>query len=423
MLQQILDDMFIDPDVLDALNDDQKKILFLKMRQEQVRRWTEREEKLESEAVDGERKRTAPKKANRKNVSWLPGRDGDVAVIVIGERDELNSKFIHSGFGEKSLQNNACHQTILKSRTTAPVAAERENTQPGISLNLKGKREETSTALPLPVSASGHPSPPAAEKPEPKSASVTREGTGSLALHLRPASRDTKRCGRESGFCQHGTRQPGTRQPGARQPGGRHPSAHQPGAHQPGAHQPGAQMWPRQPDADHCHADTFPTRHRPGGLYADRGRPARRGASEAPGIPERERCRCIRSASEGRPGGGRVVGERGGGLRGARPGGPADENLQHRKPRRPGADAVAPSRRQAPPAQQARPLASKDHSHCQVILARRFTHPGESNEASMNNGGRPRWSLSRGPDGRRDTGRRERFTMATSLPKHSNGDP
>ncbi|XP_040035798.2 uncharacterized protein LOC120821392 isoform X2 [Gasterosteus aculeatus] len=148
MLQQILDDMFIDPDVLDALNDDQKKILFLKMRQEQVRRWTEREEKLESEAVDGERKRTAPKTANRKNVSWLPGRDGDVAVIVIGERDELNSKFIHSGFGEKSLQNNACHQTILKSRTTAPVAAERENTQPGISLNLK---------------------------PEPKSASVTRE--------------------------------------------------------------------------------------------------------------------------------------------------------------------------------------------------------------------------------------------------------
>lgn len=67
MLQQILDNMFIDPDVLDALNDDQKKILFLKMRQEQVRRWTEREEKLESEAVDGERKRTAPKKGNQGN--------------------------------------------------------------------------------------------------------------------------------------------------------------------------------------------------------------------------------------------------------------------------------------------------------------------------------------------------------------------
>ncbi len=48
--------------------------------------------------------------ANSKNVNWLLGRDGDVAVIVIGEVDELASKFICSGFGEKkapSLQNNA----------------------------------------------------------------------------------------------------------------------------------------------------------------------------------------------------------------------------------------------------------------------------------------------------------------------------
>lgn len=48
--------------------------------------------------------------ANSKSVSWLLGRDGDVAVIVIGEVDELTSKFICSGFGEKkaqSLQNNA----------------------------------------------------------------------------------------------------------------------------------------------------------------------------------------------------------------------------------------------------------------------------------------------------------------------------
>jgi len=43
--------MYIDPDVLDALNDEQKKTLFLKMREEQVRRWKECEEKLEREPL------------------------------------------------------------------------------------------------------------------------------------------------------------------------------------------------------------------------------------------------------------------------------------------------------------------------------------------------------------------------------------
>lgn len=65
MLQQILQDMYIDPDVLDALNEDQKKTLFLKMRQEQVRRWREREDKLEREGGEAEHQKTKPKKGNR----------------------------------------------------------------------------------------------------------------------------------------------------------------------------------------------------------------------------------------------------------------------------------------------------------------------------------------------------------------------
>lgn len=146
MLQQILKDMYIDPDVLDALNDEQKTTLFLKMREEQVRRWKEREEKLEREPL-----KPKPKTAHGKSVSWLLGRDGDVHVAVIGEVDELkSSKIIYSGFGERKtssvLHNSHNHPGALKSnltnRTSAePVRSGRENLPPkghsGVELNFK----------------------------------------------------------------------------------------------------------------------------------------------------------------------------------------------------------------------------------------------------------------------------------------------
>lgn len=193
MLQQILKDMYIDPDVLNALNEDQKKTLFLKMRQEQVRRWKEREEKLEKDGGDAECKRAKPKKASSKNVSWLLGRDGDVAVIVIGEMDELSSKFICSGFGETkapNLQNSSNCPTILKSRkTTEPVLTERENRPPGVSLNLKGKCEDLSTLLPLVVSVNEHSSPPAAEKLKSASAAAEKSVPQPTTICSRPPMR------------------------------------------------------------------------------------------------------------------------------------------------------------------------------------------------------------------------------------------
>ncbi|XP_036404068.1 uncharacterized protein LOC118790986 isoform X2 [Megalops cyprinoides] len=144
MLQQILKDMYIDPDVLEALNEEQKKTLFLKMRQEQVRRWKEREEKLEREGNAGTKPKS--KKAHSKSVSWLLGRDGDVQVCVIGEVDEFrSSKLIYSEMGKpkvSNLHNNTRHQSdILRSSLVNRGSSEPENvppqTPPGIQLHFE----------------------------------------------------------------------------------------------------------------------------------------------------------------------------------------------------------------------------------------------------------------------------------------------
>ncbi|KAG1927140.1 SH2 domain-containing protein 4B [Pimephales promelas] len=79
MMQQILRDMFVDPELLAELNEEQRQILFYKIRQEQVRRWTECESK------EGSWDSPERRDENRKGVQWLQGKDGEVWVWVMGD--------------------------------------------------------------------------------------------------------------------------------------------------------------------------------------------------------------------------------------------------------------------------------------------------------------------------------------------------
>ena len=47
MLRQILETMYVDPELLELMSVDQRELLFRKMREEQLRRWKVRERELE----------------------------------------------------------------------------------------------------------------------------------------------------------------------------------------------------------------------------------------------------------------------------------------------------------------------------------------------------------------------------------------
>ncbi|CAI4223786.1 unnamed protein product [Auanema sp. JU1783] len=76
ILSEILATGHVDKELLDALDDEQKQLLFCQMRAEQVRKWEAFEERMKG----------PPKRdPNKRRLQWRQGTDGDVWVWVMGE--------------------------------------------------------------------------------------------------------------------------------------------------------------------------------------------------------------------------------------------------------------------------------------------------------------------------------------------------
>lgn len=104
MLQQILRDLYVDPEILAELDEQQKQTLFCKMREEQVRRW---------KIWDDEHPIRTKNTTSKKSVSFLKGCDGEPWVWVMGEHAD-----------DKSIEEILKEEAIEKAREIAVKEAE-----------------------------------------------------------------------------------------------------------------------------------------------------------------------------------------------------------------------------------------------------------------------------------------------------------
>ncbi|GAB0098049.1 SH2 domain-containing protein [Sergentomyia squamirostris] len=88
MLQQILQDMRVDPELLEGLTETEKQTLFCIMREEQVRRWRTWDQEESRKSLE---RSSSATKAPIKSVSFLMAEDGDVWVWVMGEHTDDKS--------------------------------------------------------------------------------------------------------------------------------------------------------------------------------------------------------------------------------------------------------------------------------------------------------------------------------------------
>jgi len=85
MLKKILQDMWVDPDLLAELDESQKQTLFCRMREEQVRRWTQWDLDESNKPPSSAKRNNG---CNKKQVDFLMGSDGEPWVWVMGEHPD-----------------------------------------------------------------------------------------------------------------------------------------------------------------------------------------------------------------------------------------------------------------------------------------------------------------------------------------------
>lgn len=78
VLKDILEKGYVDQEILNALDEEQKQMLFIQMRQEQLRKYQAYEERLDRDGLPAKDK-------NKKSIRWQTGADGDVWVWVMGD--------------------------------------------------------------------------------------------------------------------------------------------------------------------------------------------------------------------------------------------------------------------------------------------------------------------------------------------------
>uniref|UniRef100_A0A7M4EG74 SH2 domain containing 4A n=1 Tax=Crocodylus porosus TaxID=8502 RepID=A0A7M4EG74_CROPO len=137
MLKQILADMCIDPDLLAELSEEQKQILFFKMRQEQVRRWKERETAIDKSST----KKPAPRRGKGKSVKWKLGADSEVWVWVMGEH-KLDKPY--DMICDQILAERAQRQPKEESSPWNTLVLPCDQVLPVIMYRVRGKEENPS---------------------------------------------------------------------------------------------------------------------------------------------------------------------------------------------------------------------------------------------------------------------------------------